>query len=60
VYTRERNHIGSIWSRITCLTLQLATKNPAHRTLGDSQSRQRLMIAIENKHCKQINKQYTK
>jgi hypothetical protein len=24
MYTRERRHIGSIWSRVTCLALLLA------------------------------------
>jgi hypothetical protein len=30
------------------------------RAIGDFQILRRLMIAIENKQCKQINKQYTK
>jgi CMP-2-keto-3-deoxyoctulosonic acid synthetase len=59
VYTRERNHIGSILSRVTGLALPLVAKNLARRTLEDSQSRQRLMIATKNKQRKQINKQYT-
>jgi hypothetical protein len=60
VYTRERKHIGSIWSRITCFAVPLAAQSPARRTLGGSRSHQCLMIAIENKQCKQINKQYIK
>jgi hypothetical protein len=61
VYTRERKHIGTKWSRVTCLALPLA----AAQSLGsqapeDSQSRWRLTVAIGNKQLKQINKQYTK
>jgi hypothetical protein len=45
----------------TCLALPLASaQSLEHRGLGDSQSLQRLTIAIETKQCKQINKQYTK
>jgi hypothetical protein len=61
VYTRERKHIGSIWSRVACLALRLAaTQSLERRALEDSQSLQRLMIVVKNKQCKQINKQYTK
>jgi hypothetical protein len=63
VYTREREreHIGSIWSRVTCLALLLATaKSLECRAHGDSQSLRCLMVTIENKQHKQINKQYTK
>jgi hypothetical protein len=50
VYTRERKHIGSIWSRITCLALPLAAAQCFERRApGDSQSRQRLKIATRNK-----------
>jgi hypothetical protein len=57
VYTRKRKHIGSIWASVTCLALPLAAaQSLERRTLGDSQSLQRLTIAIENKQCKQINK----
>jgi hypothetical protein len=60
VYSRERKRIGSIWSRVTCLTLWLATaQSLEHRALGDSQSLQLLTVAIGNKQYKQINKQYT-
>jgi hypothetical protein len=39
VYTRERKHIGSIWSRVTCLALPLATaQSVEHRAFADSQS----------------------
>jgi hypothetical protein len=56
VYNRERKHIGTKWSRVTCLALPLA----AAQSLGsqiheDSQSRRRLTIATENKQL-QINK----
>jgi hypothetical protein len=61
VYTRERKHIGSIWSRVTCLALSLAAiQSLERRALEDSQSLQRLPIATENKQYKEINKQYTK
>jgi hypothetical protein len=57
----EIEHIGSIWSRVTCLTLPLAAAQSLERqALGDSQSLQCLTIVIENKQCKQVNKQYTK
>jgi hypothetical protein len=56
VYTRERKHIGSVWSRVTCLALPLAVdQSLEHQALEDSRSLQRLMILIENKQCKQIN-----
>jgi hypothetical protein len=55
VYTREIKYIGTKWSRVTCLTLPL----DAAQSLG-SQSLRCLMVAIENKQHKQINKQYTK
>jgi hypothetical protein len=52
----ERKHIGSIWSRVSCLALLLAAaQSLGHQALGDSQSLWRLTIAIENKQCKQIN-----
>jgi hypothetical protein len=61
VYTRERKHIGSTWLRITCLVLPLVVAQSLERqAVGDSRSLQRLMVAIRNKQCKQINKQYTK
>jgi hypothetical protein len=61
VYIRERKHKGSIWSRVTCLALLLATAQSLERlTPGDSRSLQCLTVAIGNKQHKQINKQYTK
>jgi hypothetical protein len=62
VYTRERKeHIGSIWSRVTCLALSLAAaQSLERRALRDSQSLQLQTVAIRNKQHKQINKQYTK
>jgi hypothetical protein len=37
VYTRERKHIGSIRSRLTCLVLPLAAaQSLERRALGDS------------------------
>jgi hypothetical protein len=57
VYTREKKHIGSIWSRVTCLALPLAaTQSLERRALGDSRSLRRLTVVIRNKQCKQINK----
>jgi hypothetical protein len=61
ILEREREHIGSMWSRVTCLTLPLAVAQSLERRApGDSQSLQHLTIAIGNKQHKQINKQYTK
>jgi hypothetical protein len=61
VYTRERKHIGSIWSRVTCHALPLAApQSPERRALEDSQSLRCITIVIGNKQCNQINKQYTK
>jgi hypothetical protein len=60
ILEREREHIGSIWSRITCLDSPLAAQSLAHRVLGDSQSLRLLTIVIRNKQHKKINKQYIK
>jgi hypothetical protein len=61
VYTRERKHIGTKWSRVTCHALLLAaTQSLVSQVLEDYQSHWRLTIAIERSNCKQINKQYTK
>jgi hypothetical protein len=50
VYTREGNHIGPIWSRVTCLSLMLAiAQSFEHQALGVFQSRRRLTIATGNK-----------
>jgi hypothetical protein len=50
VYTRERNDIGSIWSRVTCLGLLLAAAQSLERWApSDSRSLRRLMVAIGNK-----------
>jgi hypothetical protein len=54
MYTRERKHIGSIWSRATYLALPLATAQC--QAPGDSRSLRRLTVAIGNKQHKQINK----
>jgi hypothetical protein len=57
----EKEHIGSIWSRVTCLALPLAAaQSLARRAPGDSRSLWRLTVAIRNKQHKQTNKQYTK
>jgi hypothetical protein len=48
-------------SRVTCHALSLdATQSLERRAPEDSQSLERLTIAIEHKQHKQINKQYTK
>jgi hypothetical protein len=60
ILEREREHIGSIWSRITCLDSPLATQSLALQALGDSRSLRLLTVVIENKQYKKINKQYTK
>jgi hypothetical protein len=57
---RENKHIGSIWSRVTCLALPLAAQSLERRAPGDSRSLRRLTVVIKNKQQKQINKQYTK
>jgi hypothetical protein len=61
VYTRERKHIGTKWSRVTCLAFPLAAAQSLEsQVLEDSQSRWRLTTAIGNKQLQRINKQYTK
>jgi hypothetical protein len=62
VYTREREreHIGSIWSRVTFLDSLLAAQSLARRALGDSRSLQLRTVVIGNKQHKKIHKQYTK
>jgi hypothetical protein len=50
ILEREREHIGSIWSRVACLALPLATtKSLECRALEDSQSLWHLTIATGNK-----------
>jgi hypothetical protein len=61
ILEKEREHIGSIWSRVTCLALLLAAAESLERRApGDSRSPRRLTVAIRNKQHKQINKQYIK
>jgi hypothetical protein len=61
ILEREREHIGSIWSRITFHAFPLvAAQRLERRAPGDSQSLRCLMVEIKNKQHKQINKQYTK
>jgi hypothetical protein len=61
VYTRERKHIETKWSRVTCLALPLAAiQSLGSHVLEDFQTRWRLTIAIGNKQLQQINKQHTK
>jgi hypothetical protein len=56
VYTRERKHIGTKWSRVTCHALPLAAaQSLGSQVLEDSQSRWCLTIAIGNKQL-QTNK----
>jgi hypothetical protein len=60
ILEREREHRGSIWSRVTCLDYPLAAQSLALQALGDSQSLRLLTVVIGNKQYKKINKQYTK
>jgi hypothetical protein len=60
ILEREREHIGSIWSRVTCLDSPFAAQSLACQALGDSQSLRLLTVVIENKQYKEINKQYIK
>jgi hypothetical protein len=56
VYTREIKHIGTKWSRATCLALPLvAAQSLGSRVLEDSQSHRCLMIVTGNKQL-QTNK----
>jgi hypothetical protein len=57
ILEKEREHIGSIWSSVTCLALLLAAaQSLEHQAPRDSLILRRLTIVIRNK---QINKQYT-
>jgi hypothetical protein len=50
VYSRERKHIGTKWSRVTCLALSLVdAQSLGSQVLEDSQSRWRQTIPIGNK-----------
>jgi hypothetical protein len=60
ILEREREHIGSIWSRVTCLDFLLAAQSLARQALGDSRSLRLLTVVIGNKQYKKINKQYIK
>jgi hypothetical protein len=52
---KEREHIGSIWSRVTWLALPLvAAQCLKRRAPGDSQSLRHLTVAIENKLRNQV------
>jgi hypothetical protein len=61
ILEKEREHIGSIWSRVTCHALPLAAaQSLKRRAPGDSRSLRRLTVVIGNQQQKQINKHYTK
>jgi hypothetical protein len=61
ILEKERERIGSIWSKVTFLALRLvAVQSLARQAPGDSRSLRRLTVVIGNKQHKQINKQYTK
>jgi hypothetical protein len=60
ILEREREHLGSIWSWVTCLDSLLAVQSLARQALADSQSLRLLTVVIGNKQYKKINKQYTK
>jgi hypothetical protein len=50
VHTRERKHIGTKWSKVTCLVLPLAAaQSLGSQVFEDFQSRWGLTIAIGNK-----------
>jgi hypothetical protein len=54
--TRERKHIGSMSSRVTCLdSLLVAAQTLARRAPVSYRCRQRLTIETVNKQYKQIN-----
>jgi hypothetical protein len=56
VYTKERKHIGTKWSRVTCLALPLAAAQSLEsQVLEDFQSHWHLTIATGNKQL-QTNK----
>jgi hypothetical protein len=57
----EKEHIGSIWLKVTCHALPLvAAQSLASRAPGDSRCLWRQTVAIGNKQLRQIIKQYTK
>jgi hypothetical protein len=60
ILERERELLGSIWSRVTCLDSPLAAQSLARQALGDYRSLRLLTVVIGNKQYKKINKQYTK
>jgi hypothetical protein len=61
IIVKEGEHIGSIWSRATCLAIPLvAAQSLERRAPGDSRSLRCLTVAIGNKQCRQIKKQCTK
>jgi hypothetical protein len=60
ILEREREHMGSIWSRVTCLDSPLSVQSLALQALGDSRSLRLLTVVIGNKQHKKINKQYNK
>jgi hypothetical protein len=61
VCTSERKHIGSIWSKVTCIPLPIAAaQSLERRALRDYRTLRCLMIEIKNKQYKQRNNQYTK
>jgi hypothetical protein len=60
ILEREKERIGSIWSRDTYLALVLATTQSLElQAPRNSRSLRCLTVAIGNKQHKQINKQYT-
>jgi hypothetical protein len=57
MYTKESKHIGTKWSRVTCLSLPLTVAQTlGSQVLEDSQNRWHLMIVIGNKQL-QTNKE---
>jgi hypothetical protein len=60
ILEREKEHIWSVWSRVTCLALLLVAAQSLERwAFRHSWSLRRLMVVIGNKQHKKINKKYT-
>jgi hypothetical protein len=57
ILEREREHIGSIWSRVTCLdSLLAATQSLLLKGLEDYQSLQHLINNNRKQEIQRINK----
>jgi hypothetical protein len=56
ILEREREHIGSIWSRVTCLDFLLAAQSLLLEGLDDSRSSQHLNNNDRKQAIQRINK----